>query len=186
MESIIDLVHEHRRSSDAAGRIRAVEKIILAAAPSLTLFLMKRSEFEIADLRQSIFLAIVRGMDGFRGNSDREFWAWCYQISRNILGKYHQTKHTRLTVFLDPEELNRLVDGSAEREAISSEERVVLDDALSLLKEAKPECFEMLWRRFILGFEITEIAADLGIAFDTARMKINRCLHFTRALLKES
>jgi DNA-directed RNA polymerase specialized sigma24 family protein len=52
-----------------------------------------------------------------------------------------------------------------------------------LLKKAKPECLNILWNHYVLGFEIQEIALQVGLKYDAARMKINRCLDAAQGLI---
>jgi RNA polymerase sigma factor (sigma-70 family) len=187
MDPVIGHVREYQKTLDATQKTKVAEKIIIAASDRIFLFLISHAPVDDAkDLRQSVFVAIVKGLDGFRGDSDGEFWSWCYRITRNIVAKHFGKKSEERTVSVDPEELARLIDASAQKEAVTSEERTILNDALALLKRAMPDCFLLLWKRYILGFEIKEIAAELGVAFDTARMKINRCLDSAQSLLEKS
>lgn len=185
MDPIIGLVNEYRKASNEAAKVEAAEKIILAAANPLTLFLLGRAPTGLEEeVRQTIFVSIFRGLAGFRGETDGEFWAWCYRIARNTLSKSYKEEKSDLAVAVDPEELERLIEASGKKVPISDEERVILNDALALLKAARPDCHDVIWKRFMLGFDIKEIADELGLASDAARMKINRCLEASRTLLE--
>lgn len=184
MESIIGLVHEYRDASGTSEKTKIAHSIILAISGRLTLFLINRCPRETADMRQLIFVAIVRGLDGFRGESDEEFWAWCIKIARRVLSKHFQKVQSDPTILIDPDELIRLIDASGTKQAIAPDELAELNDALEVLKKSKPECLSLLWARYILGLGIGEIAAEMGVAFDAVRMKINRCLTATRSLLE--
>jgi len=184
MDKLISQVREYRNARDTAEKMEVAGKIILRISDSITLFLISRASLQVADLRQTIFVAIVRGLDGFRGDSDVEFWAWCYQIARNTVGKHFAKKQSDILVSVEPEELARLIEASGAKESMQSEEKAMVDEALALLKGAKPECFSLLWNHFIIGSDIKEIAAELGLAYDAVRMKITRCLSFTRSLVE--
>ena len=186
MDAIIGLVHEYRNTLDTTEKTKVAQKIIVSISERITLFLLSHAAADAEDLRQMVFVAVVQGLDGFRGESDGEFWSWCYTIARNIVAKHFGKQKKNPTISVEPEELARLVDASAQSEPITSEERTIFNDALALLERAMPECFSLLWKRYILGFEIREIAAELDVAFDTARMKINRCLDAAQSLLEKS
>jgi RNA polymerase sigma factor (sigma-70 family) len=186
MDAIIGLVNEYRKALDTTEKIKVAHSIIVSISDRMTLFLLGHAAAEAQDLRQLVFIAIVQGLEGFRGESDGEFWSWCYTIARNIVAKHFGKRNKNPTISVEPEQLARLVDASAQREAITSEERTILNDALAVLEKAMPECFSLLWKRYIMGFEIREIASELGVAFDTARMKINRCLDSAQSLLEKS
>jgi RNA polymerase sigma factor (sigma-70 family) len=185
MDPIIGLVNKYRSATNEAAKMKAAEKIIFGVSDPITLFLLSRTPAGVLeDVRQTILVSIVRGLDGFRGETDVQFWAWCYQIARNTLSKSYKEEKNDPAVAMDPEELVRLVEASGKKSPISDEERVILTDALALLKKASPDCFALLWKRFMLGFGIQEIASELGLAFDAARMKINRCIEISGELLK--
>src|ERR1700743_2383973 len=112
MDEIIGLVREYRNTSDASDKTKLAQSVVLGIADRLTLFLISRCPGDLADVRQSIFVAIVLGLDGFRGESDGEFWAWCYQIARNVLNKYFKKEKAELTISLDPTELTSLIEAS--------------------------------------------------------------------------
>ena len=54
---------------------------------------------------------------------------------------------------------------------------------MALLANAKPECYDRLWLRYVHGESIEEIARAEGIEADAARMRINRCLKLLRTLM---
>jgi RNA polymerase sigma factor (sigma-70 family) len=186
MDAIIGLVNEYRKTLETTEKIKVAQKIILSISGRITVFLLGHAADDAEDLRQMVFVAVLHGLEGFRGKSDGEFWSWCYAIARNIVAKHFGKQNKNQTISVEPGELARLVDASEQREPITTDERNILNDALALLKRAMPDCFLLLWKRYILGFEIKEIAAELDVAFDTARMKINRCLDSAQSLLKKS
>ncbi len=100
------------------------------------------------------------------------------------MNKHFKKEHANIVVSVEPEELARLIEASGARESMQREEKAVVDEALAQLKSAKPECFSLLWNHFIVGLDIKEIAAELGLAYDAVRMKITRCLSFTRSLVE--
>ena len=44
------------------------------------------------------------------------------------------------------------------------------------LEKAEPQCFELIFRRYVLDDDFKIIGADLGISADAARMRINKCI----------
>ncbi len=63
MDEVISHVLEYRNARDTSERMKVAERIILSVSDSLTLFLISRAPLQAADLRQTIFVAIVRGLD---------------------------------------------------------------------------------------------------------------------------
>src|SRR5579862_4963936 len=119
MDAIIGLVHEYRNALDTTEKTKVAQKIIVSISDRITVFLLSHASADTEDLRQMVFVAVVQGLEGFRGESDGEFWSWCYTIARNIVAKHFGKKKKEQTISIDPEELARLVEASAEREAIT-------------------------------------------------------------------
>ena len=75
-------------------------------------------------------------------------------------------------------------------EAVAAEEQPLpdgvcqdLEDALKLLEFGVPPCRDLLWFHYVLGLGYQEIANLYLMAYDTARMKIHRCLERAQELL---
>ena len=58
-----------------------------------------------------------------------------------------------------------------------------LEYAMKLLTSSKPECYEFLWRHFIIGLDYGDIAEERKMSYDSVRMKIGRCLDEAKSLV---
>ena len=184
MGNLIELIRSYRATTDPDEKIRLVGEVICLVGGEIYLFLLPRVSGAADDVRQQVFIAIARGMDGFRGDSEREFWGWCYQIARNTVSKHFRDGDPGRFVPLDPDEIARLLDASAQGYPYETDEKSKLDEALALLKKSKPKCFDLIWGHYIVGLGYKEIAAADGLNYDTVRMRVERCLDDVRALLE--
>ena len=126
---------------------------------------------------------MVVGLPLFAGHTPSEFWAWCYRIARNQITDSIRKQSAERAQPMPPEEMRRLVDASARDYSLSPADRLDLEDAMKLLIEAKPECYEMLWSHFVLGFAYGEIAEAKSLEYDAVRMKVGRCLGEAQAIV---
>ena len=111
-------------------------------------------------------------------------WAWCYRIATNKLKQCHQQAQRHPTESLDVEEIRRVVEAmAAEEQSLPDGVRQDLEDALKLLEFGVPPCRDLLWYHYVLGLGYQEIASLYRMAYDTARMKIHRCLERAQELL---
>jgi RNA polymerase sigma factor (sigma-70 family) len=182
MAELIDLIREYR--ADTKGGDRLWEEIIRVVGPALYLFLLSRAPGAADDVRQETLIAICLGLPQFRGETESEAWAWCYQIARNKLSRHFRDQDSDRFVSIEPAELDRLVEASASENPLGPDEKLCLEEALDLLRKSKPECFEVLWSRFILGLDYKEIAEAQGVNYDNARRKVERCLEHAQSLLE--
>ena|ERR1700722_8114439 len=183
MGEAIELVREYRTTTEPNERVRLAGEVIRLIADKIYLFILPRAPAAAEDLRQTVFIAIAQGLGKFKGDSEPEFWGWCYQIARNIVGKHFREESRGRIISLDPEEIARLLDASASDEPYAADEEQDLKEALGLLKKSDPDCFELLWSFFILGFNYKKIATQSGLDYDNVRIKIRRCVDYTQTLL---
>ena len=54
---------------------------------------------------------------------------------------------------------------------------------MNLLTAAKPECYDYLWKHYVIGLAYAEIAEEQNLQYDAVRMKIGRCLDTAQAML---
>ncbi len=66
---------------------------------------------------------------------------------------------------------------------MSPADRHDLEYAMKLLTSSKPECHDYLWRHYVFGLAYAEIAEEQNISYDSARMKIGRCLDEAQSLV---
>jgi RNA polymerase sigma-70 factor (ECF subfamily) len=178
MENLIELVRRYQRAKGLTKRLHLADKIISAVSPRLEAFILRACKRSVAeDLLQETLVKIARNLDGFRGESEIQFRAWCYKIARNMLRDHFRKKDIaeRLEPF-DSEDVRNVINASSKQDPLSRAEKVDLDEALSLLEQAKPPCRGYLWSRYIRGMGIKEIAKEYGLKYDAARMQVKRCL----------
>jgi RNA polymerase sigma factor (sigma-70 family) len=182
MGELIDLIRKYR--SESKERDRLLEQIIRIVGPPLYLFLLSRAPRAVDEVRQEALIAVAMGLPQFRGDCESEAWAWCYQIARNKLSRHFRDDDSNRFISIDPTELSRIVEASAVDDPFGAEEKLFVKEALDLLRNAKPECFEVLWDRFILGLDYKEIAEAHDLNYDNARRRVERCLDYAQSLLE--
>ena len=91
MEDLIKLVKTYRLSAGLAERIRLAENIFRLIEPDLRVFVFSSVSHEAAkDALQEILKAVATSLKQFKGETVKEFWAWCYRIARNKLNDHYR------------------------------------------------------------------------------------------------
>lgn len=57
---------------------------------------------------------------------------------------------------------------------------------ISLLNKSKPDCYDFLYKRYVLGLGYELIAKSRGLATPTARMRTSRCLEHAQELASKT
>jgi RNA polymerase sigma-70 factor (ECF subfamily) len=105
------------------------------------------------DALQDVFLAVWRGLPGFRYEHPGSFPGWVFAIARTVVAEHQRRTLRRRTVALD-----EAPEGSEEFEG-----RVLSRQLLVQELEQLPESQrEVLILRFMVGLSAKEIAASLG------------------------
>ena len=184
MAGLFDLIAEYRKAALPGERERIAEAVSQLVGPSLYLFLAVRTPGAWEDLRQETLTEIALNLGAFRGSTEAEAWGWCYKIARNSLNGYlRKTERENITLFA-PDELARLIEEAKERHLLNPAEAFETRELLDLLKKSEPECFELLYNRFVLGLDINEIATARNLSYDAARMRLKRCLDAAQSILQ--
>lgn len=186
MEQVIKLVRTYRLATGLAEQLRLAEEIFSVIEPPLRQFVFASvPEAAAEDVVQEVLAAAVTALAAFKGDSEKQFWGWCYRIARNKIYDHRrkQAVEKKMIQQMPPEELWQLVDASAQTSPISSQDRLDLEDAMKLLISSKPECYDYLWKHFVFGLDYAEIAEEKGASYDGVRMKIGRCLDEAKALI---
>jgi len=184
MDELITLVRTYRFTTGLAERLNIVEQVINLIATELQFFVVKALPPDaVPDAIQEILVGIATGLPKFNGDTSKEFWAWCYRIARNKVNDHHRKQASSRMLPMPPEDLLALMEASADDAPLTSQNHHDLEYALKLLTATKPECSELLWQHYVLGFDYDEIAEDWGLKYDTARMRINRCLEEAKSLV---
>jgi RNA polymerase sigma factor (sigma-70 family) len=184
MDELIQLVRAYQKTAELDERIQIAESIFRVVEPKMSFFVFNSVRPSAADdVLQIVLIGILKSLQKFSGATDGEFLKWCHGVARHkIHDQYHAQANERFQP-LPPEEITELVDLSATVTPLAAGERLDLAYAMKLLAESKPECVEYLLKHFITGLDYGEIAEELKVNYDAARMKIGRCLETVRELV---
>lgn len=169
-----------------ADRERLAEAIFTEIEPILRRYVERKIRPEFADdVLQEVLIAIVKSLPKFTGLTTDDFLSWCRGIARHKIHDQYQANAKASERFqaLPPEEIVELIGLSVAATPLATGERLDLDYAMKLLAESKPECVEQLWKHFVEGFDYGEIAEELNVKYDAARMQVGRCLETVRELV---
>lgn len=187
MNRLVDLARKYQGAPNLEERMRVAEEIASEVAPRLGAFILSncRRPDMADDVRQETLVGIVNNLHQFRGATDSMFWSWCYHIARNKISNHLGRRGTRPLVTTDTEDLWEVVEASAQSNPMSAGERLDLEYAMELLRQAKPPCYDYLWQYYIFGWDYDEVALVAGLSHDAARMQIKRCRELAQSLMKE-
>jgi RNA polymerase sigma factor (sigma-70 family) len=184
VEPVVKLVRTYRLTAGFAERLRLAEEIFSLIEPQLRLFVFGSLVPALAeDVLQDILKAIATDLAKFKGDTEKQFWAWCYRIARNKLGDHFRKQASDRTQPMAVDEFWQLVESTAAPEPLSAADRHDLEYAMNLLRNANPECFDFLWQHYVFGLDYGEIAEAENLNYDAVRMKIGRCLETARSLV---
>ena len=184
MDDLIKTVRTYRLTAGLAERLRLAEEIFRQIEPDLRVFVFSSVSHEAAkDALQEVLKAVATSLKKFKGDTAKEFWAWCYRIARNKLSDQFRQQYADRLQPVPPEELWKMMELSAQKAPMSHAVRHDLDYAIKLLTAAKPECSDLLWRHYVIGLDYAEIAEEHNMSYDNARMKIGRCLEEAKSLV---
>src|ERR1700723_2172831 len=184
MDDLIKLVRTYRLTAGLAERIRLAEEIFRQIEPDLRVFVFSSVSHDAAkDALQEVLKAVATGLKQFKGDTVKEFWAWCYRIARNKLSDHYRSKASDRMQPMPPEDLWQMMELSAQDAPMSAAVRHDLDYAIKLLTAAKPDCSDLLWRHYVIGLDYAEIAEERNLNYDNVRMKIGRCLDEAKSLV---
>jgi RNA polymerase sigma factor (sigma-70 family) len=184
MDDLIKLVRTYRFAAGLAERIRLAEQIFRRIEPDLRLFVFSSISNDAAqDALQEVLKAVATSLNKFQGDTEKQFWAWCYRIARNKLSDHYRQQYSERVQPVAPEELWRMMEVSAQDAPITAQTRLDLDYAIKLLTATKPDCSDLLWKHYVIGLDYAEIAEERNLSYDNVRMKIGRCLEEAKSLV---
>ena len=172
-------------ASENTERQRLAESIFRVIEPHLRAFVFGSITSDSAkkDALQEVLKAVAVSLQKFKGNDAKEFWAWCYRIARNKLCDHFRDKYSERIQPLPPDELMQMMEATAPVKPISPGLKLDLEHIIKLLTANKPDCSDLLWKHYVIGFDYAEIAEERQLSYDNARMKIGRCLDEARSLI---
>lgn len=185
MGHLVEFVRASQSAESFRVHRRFVGEIIGIVRPSLYVFIAARcAPDQVEDVLQETLVVIATKIATVQCEADAQVWAWCYSTARNKLKQCYQQAQRHPTESLDVEEIRRMVEAvAAEAQPLPDGLRLDLEDALKLLEFGVPPCRDLLWDHYVLGLDYQEIADRHRLAYDTARMKIHRCLERAQEML---
>jgi RNA polymerase sigma-70 factor, ECF subfamily len=145
-----------------------------------------------ADLFQEIFLAVHRGIGGFRKQPGHSFRGWLLTITGNKVRDYFRRQKARPEVPLDPNAQIAAWESSLreleeqEQSAAAASTKDILHRALPLLQARfTPQVWQAFWRTTIDGRPAPEVAAELNMKPDAVRQAKARVLQRLRQELRD-
>ncbi len=179
MSELMDQLTQYRASSRAAEQMRLADGIVQAIQGRLWGYLsLKLPEAVVEDVLQDVLLGIVSGWEQCEATTESQFMGWCLKIARNHFVDFYRRRRPEFGV--DDAELWNLIEAEGAIDPASPEEREELRLALSWLNNAEPGCREVLVLNYFMDLDLAEVAAVLGLAYDTARVRRSRCLERAR------
>jgi RNA polymerase sigma-70 factor (ECF subfamily) len=135
-------------------------------------------EPDIEDVTQEVFIAVLKSLGSFRGES--LFSTWLRTLTNFKVAEYYRRRNRKQ----DPREVplteaETLPDGS---NGISMEERITLRKALICMPEKYREIILM---RFSEGMQFEEIAKSTGSNLEAAKSLFRRAMAALRKNLEE-
>jgi RNA polymerase sigma-70 factor (ECF subfamily) len=128
-------------------------------------------KIDVEDLTAETFIRAWNARHRFTGDQQAAL-GWLLKIARHLVIDAQRRASRRYVVALD--------EGDVSFENVSAEERAItkekLEKLMSLLKTIPLEQRELLALRYILGWRVKDIAAQLDIPENTAAVKIRRTL----------
>ena len=184
MDRLMEWVAHCRTAQDLQLRMRLMEEILSDVRPALHLYLSSRCAPDaVDDVLQLTLVVIAKSIRQFRGHSAGEFWSWCYGIAWRKSADEWRIRSKNKFEPLSEQKLWEAIEASGVGAPRSGAEKLELEEAMSILTRLEPACYQILWERYILGRELSEVGRTRRVSVDAARMKIDRCLLKARKLL---
>jgi RNA polymerase sigma factor (sigma-70 family) len=182
---VIQFVNDFREELDLDQRYKLANRILSAIESPLRLFIFGRVERSFGDDVLHITLnAIFTSLQKFQGHANEQFWAWAYKIARNKINDHHRGQFRDRLDPLPIEEIWELLESAhSPVNELTLEDRDDLEFALNLLSKSKPECRELLWKRFVLDLDYEVLGEEIDLNYDAVRARIKRCLDSARGNL---
>lgn len=182
--NLIELLQAYRKCKTLACRTKCGDKIFTAAYPLLWDFIIHRlKDRQVAqDVLQETMLSIAKGLRTVKGETEAAFLGWMRRIAFCRISDALRTKYADRADYLEPEVIEQAVAAGSEGGELSPGVKLDIELLLRVLREAKFPCDEILWSYMVAGMAIGEIAGMYSVSYDSARMKIRRCLEAAQSL----
>jgi len=132
-------------------------------------YLVPREDVE--DVTQDVFIAVIKSMKKFRGDS--KFSTWLRTLTNRRIADYHRSKkpYSKVSIDTDDERHQALENPDADYKS--------LDDFITLrqaLIELPENYREILLLRFVDGLQFSEIASQIEISLEAAKSRYRRAI----------
>ncbi|MCL4180502.1 MAG: sigma-70 family RNA polymerase sigma factor [Verrucomicrobia bacterium] len=183
MLDLLRHVWDYQKTDSLERRMQAAEALIIKVRPRLAAYVGGRVSVEDAkDVLQEAVIGIATNLHQFRGTTDEQVLAWCYQVAKYKLADLLRKK-ARHPESMDPDTLAQLVEATAAKQPMSLADRMDLEEAIRLLRTVDPPCYDIVYQRLWLELDWGTIGELHGKTEDAARMELRRCLQRARGLL---
>lgn len=175
------------------GDVRAFEVLLTRHRRPVFNFILRyvRSRETAEDLMQETFLRVIRGAGNYQRQA--KFTTWLYTIARNLcVDQSRRAKHRKaqsldapMSSSADSGTLLDVIandDLASDRQTVSNELRVKMEEALARLSEDQREVFMM---RQFLDMPFKEIADVVGVPENTVKSRMRYALEKLRLELDE-
>jgi RNA polymerase sigma-70 factor (ECF subfamily) len=173
---------------DARERPERFDAVFVAYWDNVLRFMVRRTfDPEVAfDITAETFTTMLAHLHDFRGDTEAAGQAWMWRIARSQLTKWHESgsveRRNRDRLKIDvaspgTDELER-IEELADTEALRRRVR----RALTTLQPGPRRLLEM---RVVQEWSYDEVAVELGISTDAARVRIARALAVLRAAVDQ-
>lgn len=136
-------------------------------------------EADVEDVTQEVFLAAMKSLHGFRGES--RFSTWLRTLTNYKVAEYYRKRHRKQDPRETPmTEAELLPDGEAK---LQLEERIALRHALNRIPE---QYREVILLRFSDGMQFDEIAQVMGSNLERTKSLFRRAVAALRKHLESS
>lgn len=185
MDDLIKLVRTFRFTTSLSEKQDLAERIIRDVAPSLYVRIYASLPTDAAqDVFQETLKAVATSLKSFKGDTPKEFWAWCYRIADNKVVDQFRRQGADRVFPMDPDDLLQMVERDGGDAPLTTQNRLDLEYAMDLLKAASPDCARLLWNFYVIGLDYGDIAEQTNSQYDAVRMKVGRCMEKAQSLIK--
>lgn len=186
MEPLCSLVSKYKKARNDRA-LSIADEFLKIVGPKLRGYIAtKFVPHDGDDVFQATLIGIARGLMYLRVKSDRQVWAWCFQITKRKMIDHWRRVQTDEVDLLETDALWRAVEASAEKRSLDITERDDLKHAMRLLGAAKASCIDYLWESLVLGLDWATMGEIYNLSRNTIRMRTERCLTLVRELVERS
>ncbi len=164
-----------------AGNPRALDRLLRSHWHSIERICRRMcpADDSFEDLRQDVFIALIRALPGYRGQSS--FTTWAYTIVRTCRGRRLRRGRSMSETAERSIEVVDLDEQEAPRDAVAHHELALrLEQAMACLSELDRRVLVM---RDLHGYSTQEVARAAGLTVPAVKTRLHRARVAMRAQL---